>query len=187
MITYLLMVMAVATTTAPSSQPAVTPCAAVWFEMGYPPPGVTEMQHLYVGVWSDGTIVWSAGRKEPYMTAKVEPARVEKLLKDLDDMQFFDDAEVNRQRHHLPPDAGSTNVAAKSGWKSQRLRSWQDPPNSDRPRFNAVFVEAEKLIRAIVPEKGEEVQKIDERVYRLGRQPRGGSEVGIPCGPAAED
>src|SRR4029450_835761 len=48
-----------------SNQPPLPtgPVAAIWYDVGYPPPGFTgEMNKLIVGVWGDGTIVWSDDR-----------------------------------------------------------------------------------------------------------------------------
>ena len=88
----------------PTTRPA--PVAAVWEEMGMPLPGERqEFWQLVVGVWSDGTVAWSAdddGAGQPYRVAKVGPQRVEKLIQDLDEIGFFSDEEVNHHRHDAP-------------------------------------------------------------------------------------
>jgi len=48
--------------TEPTSRPAESapePLISLSFEIGYPPPGVTEYNHLIAGFWSDGTVVWT--------------------------------------------------------------------------------------------------------------------------------
>jgi hypothetical protein len=157
----------------PATRPV--PVAAIWFERGYPPPGYSgEMRKLIVGLWSDGTIVWSAaedGSGKPYQSAKLDPAAVAKLIKDLDEIQFFTDEQVNHHRNRYPPDAGHTVLAAESGPdKQQRLALWRDPPAD---RFGEVWTAAKKRIEQLRPaEKGEPLEQLDESVFRLGRNVR---------------
>ena len=163
------------TTTRPVPAPATTrpavPVAGIWTETGMPIPGRRddEPRKLIVGVWSDGTIVWStAGAGKPYRTARLEPAAVDKLVKDLDAIHFFDDAEVNHHRTRYPPDAGHTVMAAESGDKRQRLALWRDPP---KDRFGEVWTQARQRIEALKPADGKPLEaEIDPRVFQLARE-----------------
>ena len=157
---------ALAETRVPASQIAAIPVAAVWQEFS-PHPNQKEPRQLDIGVWSDGTIVWRENDK--HLTAKVDQRGVDKLLKDLDEMKFFDDPEVNRQPSQYPPDASYFAVAADFGDKHQRLASWRDPPESGGERFKKIFTASRKRIRAIVPAEGKPIEKFDESVYRVGR------------------
>src|SRR5215211_6076950 len=70
--------------TAPATTRPTGPVAAVWYDIGYPPPGVVlnESRRLIVGIWGDGRVVWSDDRVKgggPYRTARVAPQRVERL------------------------------------------------------------------------------------------------------------
>src|SRR5207249_237536 len=97
--------------------------AAVWFDVGYPPPGFTgDMQRLIVGVWGDGRIVWSDDRArggKPYRTAHIDPVKVAKLLDDLDHAGLFDEP----REANFGPDASITVIAADAGGKRKRLGS----------------------------------------------------------------
>ena len=168
-----LMVLLLACGFARAAEPATrpVPVAAIWLETGYPIPGQREdeWRKLIIGIWSDGTIVWSAadaGSGKPYLTAKLDRADIEKLLKDLDAIGFFDDAEVNRHRNRYPPDAAHTVIAAESGEKKQRLALWRDPP---KDRFGEVWTEARKRLEALRPSEGKAVETIDQGIFHLAR------------------
>ena len=153
----------------PTTRPV--PVAAIWHESGYPVPGQRqdEWRKLLIGLWSDGTVVWSAadaGAGKPYQTAKLEPAAVDKLLKDLDAIGFFDDAEVNRHRNRYPPDAGHTVIAAESGEKKQRLALWRDPP---KDRFGEVWTKARQRLESLRPAEGRPLEELDQRIFHLAR------------------
>ena len=158
--------LALAETRAPASQVAAIPVAAVWQEFS-PHPNQKEPRQLEVGVWSDGTLVWRENDK--HLTAKIDQSEVDKLLKDLDEMKFFDDPQISRQPNQYPPDASHFVVAADFGDKHQRLASWRDPPESGGERFKEIFMASRKRIRAIVPAKGNPTEKFDQTVYRVGR------------------
>jgi hypothetical protein len=150
-----------------------TPVAAVWHEVGYPPPGVTEMHRLVVGVWSDGTVVTSAdpargGR--PYTVRKVDSKQVDHLVAGLIAIGFFDDESLKNEPAR-PPDAGYTAVAAVAGDKHQRVALWRPPTTqpAEGDHYAAQFLKARKLIEQLAEGKGEPIDKIDERVFRLGR------------------
>src|SRR5262249_36908689 len=117
-----------------SSQPATLPAgpvAAIWFDVGYPPPGFTgEMQRLIVGVWSDGKIVWSDDHAEggkPYRIAQIDPARAAKLIDDLHQVGLFDE----KRDTYVGPDASYTVIAANDGQHRKHLGSWHDPPSTN--------------------------------------------------------
>lgn len=128
-----------------------------------------EFWQLVVGVWSDGTVAWSGdddGAGRPYRVARVEPQRVDKLIRDLDEIGFFSDAEVNFHRNRFPPDAAHSVIAAESGERRQKLRLWRDPP---KDRFGEVWKTAKILIEAMRQDKGEPVDEIDKRIFGLGQ------------------
>lgn len=152
----------------PTTRPV--PVAAVWTEMGMPLPGERkEFWQLTVGAWSDGTIVWSAADDrsgKPYLTAKVPPERIEKLVHDLDEIGFFSDAEVNHHRNRYPPDAAHTVIAAEAGERRQKLALWRDPP---KDRFGEVWKTAKVLVEALRQEDGKPLDDVDRAVFGLGR------------------
>ena len=155
---------ATAPTTTPSTQPS--PVVAIFREPGYPPPGVTPHWDLSIGIWDDGTVVYASAKEDaPYHSAKVDPARIDKLIADLDAAGLFDDAEVNRQPYRVPPDAGATVLAVEWKGKRQRLGHWRELPDD---RFGQVWKASEKLIRELRPDGGEPVQEIDKRIFRIG-------------------
>jgi hypothetical protein len=176
-----------AATTQPASQPApaadaaAQPVVSLHLEIGYPPPGVTELKQLIAGFWSDGTVVWTtntdrthAGR--PYRTAKIDPAEVEKLLKELDAIGVFDDPELTKPRP-MPVDAGQRVMAARLGQKQQRISTWREPAaaaGTTQPadRFGQVWTQARKLIEQRVPKEGEPIEKIDQRIFDIARAAR---------------
>jgi hypothetical protein len=151
-----------------------TPVAAVWLEPGYPPPGASVASRLIVGVWSDGTVVTGSDPARggaPYTSRKIDAKRVDQLLADLDAMQFFTDEELKNHPNRYPPDASYTAVAAVAGDKRQRIAMWRPPTTqpADADHFVTQFIKARKLIERLSETKGEPVEKIDERVFRLGR------------------
>jgi hypothetical protein len=181
----------------PTSQPSTLPpgpVAAVWFDVGYPPPGFTgEMQRLIVAVWGDGRVVWSDDRGrggKPYHEGKVDPPKVEKLLADLEAAGLFTEPrEVN-----FGPDASYTVVAADSGSKRKWLGSWHEPrpqnpnividergmgvtqpgqpprqPSPEYAHFLAVWKQSRALIEGVIPAQGEAIETLDPAVFHLGR------------------
>src|SRR5688500_11110363 len=95
-------VLVVAETRGHASRVTALPIAGVWQELS-PHPNQKEPRQLDIGVWSDGTIVWRENDK--HLTAKIDQREADKMLKDLDELKFFDDPEVNRQPSQYPPDA----------------------------------------------------------------------------------
>jgi hypothetical protein len=177
-----------------STQPAApSPVAAIWYERSYPPPGVTEPQTLIAGIWSDGTVVWSKNLKtggKPYVTAKIDPSQVEKLIRDLDAAGFF---AIERQVN-FGPDASYTVIAADGGDKRQWVGSWHDPrpanpsvvvtergmsvvqpgqappePSRQYAQFVQTWAKSRELIEAIIPPQGEEKEMIHDAVFGLGK------------------
>jgi hypothetical protein len=182
------------TTTASAKAPATRPVAAVWYEMSYPPPGETEPRRLIVGVWADGTVVWSDNRRTggaPYRAGQIDRPRVGQLLRELKQAGFF--AET---RHvDFGPDASYTVLAASDGTDAQWLGSWHEPapananvvvteqgigvvePGRPRPepspeykRFLNTWAAARKAIEATVPREGRAVERVDPRTFELGRE-----------------
>lgn len=167
-------------TTAPSTQPATTqaapvPIIAVSHQQTYPAVGATETDRLGVGIWSDGTILWSTNEKgfgKPYQKSKVEPAQIEKIISDLAAGEFFTDDKEILKSNTYPPDAGIYVIAVQTEQKTQRLVSWRNPPVGSNVKYKEIFTNAEKMIRAAVPKNGEAAEEIDRRVFRMGSKRR---------------
>ena len=158
---------------APDEKP--TPVAAVTYIISYPRPGETLTNRLITGVWSDGTVVTSAYRETggpPYTSRKVDAEKIKQLAADLDALKFFTDEELKKQPNRYPPDASYTAVAAAFADKHQRLALWRAPTTqpADADRFVQIFVKARALIDKLGEAKGEPVEKIDERIFDVGRK-----------------
>ena len=190
---------------APASQPAtalaVAPVAGVWYEpsgMRILAPGEPlEIHRLIVGVWSDGTVVWSDNRRtggKPYWTGRIPRELVEKLVASLTTVGFFEPTKISG----FGPDATITVIAAQAGERRQWMGSWHDPPttrprlivnehgisavepgeprpkpSADYQRFTEVWAESRRLIESVVPEKsGRPIETVDEKIYDVGRKPR---------------
>ena len=170
------------------------PVAAVWFDVGYPPPGFQgEMRRLIVGVWGDGQVVWSDDRArggKPYRVGRIEPAKVAKLLADLEAGGLFEE----RREVYFGPDSSYTVIAAETSSKRKWLGSWHDPapknpnvvvdehglsavaPGQPRPkpspeyaRFLEVWKRSRELIESAIPTTGEPLETLDAAVFQVGR------------------
>ena len=184
----------------PAMQPAKpVPVAAVWYEqsgMTIPRPGEKfEPHRLIVGVWSDGTVVWSDNRRKggnPYWAGRIPPDLVARLLASLETVGFFDPSKISG----FGPDASITVIAAQADQKRQWMGSWHDPPttrpravfsehgisavapgeprpkpSADYQRFLETWAESRRLIESVVPEKsGRPLETLDERVFKTGRE-----------------
>jgi hypothetical protein len=176
-ITILLTVLSACGLASPAADEKPTPVAAVTFIISYPRPGETQPNRLVTGVWSDGTVVTSSNHETggpPYTSRKVEPAKVKQLAADLDALKFFTDEELNKQPNRYPPDASYTAVAAAIADKRQRLALWRAPTTqpADADRFVQIFMKARAVIDKLGEEKGEPVEKIDERIFHVGQPKR---------------
>ena len=185
----------------PTTAPAVVPVAGVWYEpsgMRILAPGEPlEIHRLIVGVWSDGTVVWSDNRRtggKPYWTGRIPRELVDKLLASLATVGFFEPTKISG----FGPDATITVIAAQAGERRQWMGSWHDPPttrpravfsehgisavepgeprpkpSADYQRFTEVWAESRRLIESVVPEKsGRPIETVDEKIYDVGRKPR---------------
>ena len=184
----------------PTTAPATRPVAAVWYQrsgMTILAPGEKFEPHsLVVGVWGDGTVVWSDDRRtggKPYWIGRIAPELVGKLLTSLQTVGFFEPPKVSG----FGPDASITVIAAQTDQKRQWMGSWHDPPTTrpravfsehgisavapgePRPkpsaeyqRFLEVWAESRRLIESVVPEKsGQPLQTpLDEQTFRAGRE-----------------
>ena len=187
-----------ATQAMPTTQATTGPVAAVWFEpsgMRILKPGEKIERHrLIVGVWGDGTVVWSDDRATggaPYRTARVDPAVVADLEQSLAAAELFEP--INGVQ--FGPDASITVLAAEVGGKRQWLGTWHEPPRDnpqividqrgiyaikagERPpepspeyaRFRKVWSESRRLIESVVPKEGQPASNVDERIFELGRR-----------------
>ena len=190
---------------APASQPATAPAPAPVAGVWYQPSGTRvlapgeplEFHRLIVGIWSDGTVVWSDNRRtggKPYWTGRVPRELVEKLLASLNMVGFFEPTKISG----FGPDASITVIAAQAGDRRQWMGSWHDPPTT-RPRavfsehgisavapgeprskpsadyqhYVEVWAESRRLIESVVPEKnGRLLEAVDEKIFGVGRKPR---------------
>jgi len=180
--------------TAPAVAPT-GPVAAIWFELGYPPPGAvaSEKRRLIVGVWADGRVVWSDDRGKggaPYREGQIEPRRVDELLRAIEAADFFNE----KRTAFYGPDASHTVLAARNGEKKQQIGSWHEPastrsnlvidergmhslqPGEARPAPSAQYATflrewsaTRKLIEGVVPAEGEPLQSLDPSVFEVGR------------------
>jgi hypothetical protein len=168
-----------ATSQPTTTQAAARPIAAIWFVDGMvlppPPPALAESQKLLVGVWSDGTVVWSKNDQarggRPYQSAHITPAEVETLKNDLVAMHFFDDPEVKKQPYLVPPDAGHIEIGAGFDDNVMLIATWREPPDGNAS-FQKLYAAAKKRLLATIPAEGKPVEKIDERVFRIGQRAR---------------
>jgi hypothetical protein len=194
---------------APAPSPATTrptnaPVAAVWFDAGYPPPlkpgeKLEDMEYrkLVVGVWSDGTVIWSDNRRtggKPYHIGRIPNELVAKLLASLKTVGLFDVPDAPR----FGPDSSYTVIAAQTDdGKRIWLGSWHDPPTTRplvvvseqgmgviapaQPRgkpspayahFLEVWAESRRLIESVVPEaQGRPMnEKLENTVFDVGRE-----------------
>ena len=145
-------------------------------------------QPLIVGVWSDGTIIWSSDRRRggpPYSKGKIEIGRVEKLADDLNGTGFFD---LKRQVN-FGPDAAHTVIAAQARGARQWVGSWHDPAipgvvvteqgiviqgtaSSASPQYThflKVWADARAVVEGVIPATGDRTASVDAAVYKLGR------------------
>ena len=106
------------------------PVAAIWYERGYPF-HEQPSKFLIVGIWSDGTVIWSDDRAPgggSHFRTNVGVERVEKLLHDLASVQFFS---PSIRQVNFGPDSSYTVVAARAGNQHQG----SDPGMTHRRRI----------------------------------------------------
>ena len=189
---------------APTTRPANPPVAAVWFNIGYPPPPKPgddikqlEFRRLIVGVWSDGTVIWSDDRSKggkPYYIGRIPAELVAKLLASLKAVGLFELPDAP----HFGPDSSYTVIAAQTpDGRRQQLGSWHDPPTTrpllvigdrgmgvvppgePRPKpspayahFLEVWAESRRLIESVVPEAhGQPMnEKLDNAAFDVGKK-----------------
>jgi hypothetical protein len=176
-----------------STQPLLPgPVAAIWFDQTSTL-APAEPNRLIVGVWSDGTVVWSNDQRhggKPYLTGKIDTARVQQLANDLAAAGLFDP----QRQVWFGPDATLTVIAVRAGGTHQWLGSWHDPsptdpnfvytekgltvvePNQPRPvpsleyqHFRKIWADARSIIEATVPANSFPAGALDQTVFQLGR------------------
>jgi hypothetical protein len=180
-------------TTITTNRATTRPVVAVTYEHSYPPPGTVEPRRLIIAIYANGELRWSDDQRNggaPYRAARVAPARVARLLDDLEAIGFFTDPDVERHQVNYGPDASYTVLAAERGEARQRLASWHDPvptgftyiteqgittiqpgqpapqPSKSYKRFTQVWGEARRLIYDVLPQSEDPV---DPRVFDVGR------------------
>jgi hypothetical protein len=95
------------------------PIIGIWTEGGYPPSAFGEGS-VIVAIWSDGRVVWRDSRSG-YRSSKIDPARVDQLLRDLDAAGFF--ATTDRTLS-AAADAQYAVIAARFGEKRKWFGAW---------------------------------------------------------------
>jgi hypothetical protein len=177
-----------------TTQPVgVGPVAAIWYEdSGFPLPMTkpAEPHHLIVGIWSDGTVAWSADRRfggSPYTRGQIAVDKVGIIVDRLDATGFFD---LTRQVN-FGPDSSYTVVAAHARGANQWVGSWHDPstpgiivtergrqsaaygpgdpPSAAYKHFLQVWADTRTAIESSIPPDGVVTTSVDSSVYKLGR------------------
>ena len=83
---------------------------------------------VIVALWADGRIVWSDNSIEggpPYREATLEPARVEELLKNLEERDVFADPGLSSRLYFGPDSTWSAIVVLHDG-KYLNMQSWHE-------------------------------------------------------------
>jgi hypothetical protein len=104
------------------------PTIAVFTDsMGLAAPGANRGPHYLTIAWSDGRIVWARDQQSggpPYLTAQIEPSRVQQLLKQFAERGVF---EKSGLRHSwLGPDSSYQAIWLSSGDDHVQLRTWHE-------------------------------------------------------------
>lgn len=82
---------------------------------------------LIVGIWGDGTIVWSKDKVQggkPYYTAQLNPKDVAAVLKKIDEMGAFEVPSL--ETSHFGPDAIYTTILVRTNGKQLWMASWHE-------------------------------------------------------------
>ncbi len=103
-----------------------TPAIAVFIEsMGRA--AADSGPHFLTVVWSDGRVVWSRDQQSggaPYLTARIEPARVRELLRQFDQRGVF--RKPGLRRLWFGPDSSFHAICLSSGNQETRLATWHE-------------------------------------------------------------
>ena len=104
------------------------PAIAVFIEsLGLAAPGTDSSPHFISAVWPDGRIVWSRDQQvggPPYLTATVEPARIQELLKQSAQRGLF--SKRGLRRSWFGPDSSYHAIWLQSGSRHTRLETWHE-------------------------------------------------------------
>jgi len=165
--------------------------AGIWWENSVPTPVNPPAHQLIVGVWQDGTVIWSSDRQfggPPYMRGHIPVSKVDALVERLNGTGFF---ELKRQAN-FGPDASYTVIAAQAAHgKHQWVGSWHEPsspgvivtergiqssidaasesPSKEYQQFLKVWADARAAIENAIPAEGATTRSVDETIYKLGR------------------
>jgi hypothetical protein len=105
-----------------------TPAIAVFIEaMGLVAPGTDSGPHFLTTVWSDGRIVWSRDQQKggaPYLTAQIEPGRVQEILRQSERRGVF--RKPGLRRSWVGPDSSFHAICLTSGNRQARLATWHE-------------------------------------------------------------
>jgi hypothetical protein len=95
--------------------------------MGLVAPGTDRGPRFVTAVWSDGRIVWSRDPEAggaPYLTARIEPERIQQLLKRFEERGVF--AKGGPRRSWFGPDSSYQTIWLSSGERHLRLETWHE-------------------------------------------------------------
>lgn len=149
------------TTTQPGP---MRPAAAIWYDSFEDMNDDELPTRLIVGIWSDGTIIWSSRRDvggKPYSKAMIDPTRIDKLLRALESAGLFDKSLLGK----WAPDESHPVIAAEYLGQRKQLdvatRFAEDVP---------VWGIAQRLIEEIIPARGVPADSFDKSVFAVGRE-----------------
>ena len=106
---------------------AVPAIAVLTESIGLVAPGTDSGPHFLTVAWRDGRIVWSRNQQSggaPYLTARIEPARITELLKQFEARGVF--TKPGLRRSWLGPDSSSHAICLSSGNRQTRLATWHE-------------------------------------------------------------
>lgn len=137
---------------------------------------------VIVALWADGHIVWSDNSVEggpPYREATLEPARVEELLKNLEERGVFADPGPKR---YFPPDSAWTAIVVLHDGKYLSMQLWhlmdRDPErewiSSNQPEkyeryqsFRRVWSEVKEALLGLIPGQGAKPSDVSFTLERV--------------------
>ena len=104
------------------------PAIAVFTEsMGLVAPGTDSGPHFLTALWIDGRTVWSRDQQSggaPYLTARIEPFRVQELLKQFEERGVL--KKPGPRRSWFGPDSSCHVIWLSSGDRHTRLETWHE-------------------------------------------------------------
>jgi hypothetical protein len=117
-------------------------------------------------VWPDGRIIWARNQQEggpPYLTAKIEPVKVQTLLEQFAKPGVFD--KPGLRRSWFGPDSSFQVIWLQSGTNTTRLETWHELFERN-PKLVVISGGVTTLNRR----KREDVIRTDSKEFRDFRQ-----------------